>query len=559
MKKEKWKWKSLYTYSILLVLALIAIIGWIFLKTKYNAHSDWATAPLLAREELRHGSLFPEGWVYAQGVWLFSLQVLVLPFLAVTKNMLLSRELAVVLQTLLVTFLFVKGLSKMTTKKGAVLAAIFMLIPISWEVLQNHYYEATYNTNNIWLMLLLFDMICFHESVKRKSRWAVFQGVVLAVLVTILTIPGTKLLATMFLPFLAGLVLYLAIKEKFYIKKMIKHTSALWIIGCTVLGMGIGLLCQKPLQNAVLYESGVASMEFTQGSSYIHNLGAMVYDYLELYGCVGTAEENIIGLGGIVCLFKWVVAFFMCLVVPIWCIVKYKKLKTDYHRVFVLFAWVSVAMMLFLCVVTPNFSNTPRYLLGVFVNNLILTIFFFDYYIEKSEYYSHLVLICLLLPLIGGSYLTSLKKDRGNYENYMAICEYLQEQGISYGYATYWNAQVMTVLSNGEAEIVPVLIGNPTRSFDWLSSMEWFEDSYYDGSFCLILAEGEGTPSMYEEMADEQVEIGNYRILIYRGNLSDYGDMFADSGLPFPGTCRAILAKDTEAGRNLAVNDEARP
>lgn len=528
MNKEKRKWKSLYTYSILLALALIAIIGWIFLKTKYNAHSDWATAPLLAREELRHGSLLPEGWVYAQGVWLFSLQVLVLPFLAITKDMLLSRELAVALQTVLVTFLFVKGLGRMTTKKGAILAAIFMLIPISSEVLKNHYYEATYNTNNIWLMLLIFDMICFHESVERKSRWAFFQGFIAVYLVTILTIPGTKLLATLFLPFLAAMVLYLAVKEKFYIKKMIKHTSAVWLIGLTVLGIGIGLLCQGPLQDAVIYKSGVASMEFTKGSSYMHNLGATVYGFLELYGCVGGAEKNIISLEGVVCLFKWAVAFFMCLVVPVWCIVKYKKLKTDYHRIFVLFAWISVAMMLFLCVVTPNFSNTPRYLLGVFVNNLILTVFFFDYYIEKSEYYSHLVLICLLLPLIGGSYLTSLKKDEGRYDNQKQIFEYLQEQNISYGYATYWNAQVMTVLSNGEVEIMPVISGNPTKAHDWLSSVEWFEDSYYDGSFCLILEAGEWAPSIYDEMSDDRVIIGDYTIFIYRGNLSDYGDMFAE-------------------------------
>lgn len=522
-KKKKWQLKSIYLYVALLLAALLAITGWIFLKTKYNAHSDWATAALLAREELRTGQLFPDLWVYAQGVWVFSLQVLVLPFQAITGDMMLARQLAVVLQTILVILLTIKGLSKMTSKKGAVLAAILLLVPISTVVVQNHFYEATYNTNNIWLMLLIWDMIAFHESVKRKSKWAYFQGAVLFVLMTILTMPGTKLLATLFLPFFAGLFLFVAMKEKFIIKKMLKHTSSLWILILMGAGIVAGLVGMKILQGSVIFESGVSQQLFTDGSNYMANLWTTIYDFLLMYGCVGSG--SVMSLTGAVYLCKWIVCIFFCLVAPIWCIKNYKKLKSNYQRVFVLFSVVSFCMMLFLCIVTPLFSNTPRYLLGIYVNNIILGIFFFDYYIEKSRYYSNLVLICLLVPLFAGSYMTIRGTDAGGYEERQALCDYLEQEEIEYGYATYWNAYVNTVLSDGEVELV-AFTTQPSEPFYWLCSKEWFKDEYHEGRFCVVMGAGESLAETYIAAADEVKQIGSYTVYIYEEDSSEYGDLF---------------------------------
>lgn len=522
-KKKKWQLKSIYLYVALLLAALVAITGWIFLKTKYNAHSDWATAALLAREEVRTGQLFPDLWVYAQGVWIFSLQVLVLPFQALTGDMMLARQLAVVFQTILVTLLTIKGLSKMTSKKGAVLAAVLFLVPISTVVVQNHFYEATYHTNNIWLMLLIWDLIAFHESVKRKSRWAYFQGSVLFVLMVVLTMPGTKLLATFFLPFFAGLFLFIAIKEKFMIKRMIKHTSSLWILILMGTGMVVGMVGMKVLQGSVIFESGVSSQVFTDGINYMTNLWNTLYDFLLLYGCIGTG--SVMSLTGGIYLAKWVVCIFFCLVVPIWCIKNYKRLKNDYQRIFLLFSVVSFCMMLFLCIVTPTFSNTPRYLLGIYVNNIILSIFFFDHYIKKSRYYSNLVLFCLVVPLFIGSYMTIRGTDIGGYEERKALCEYLEEEEIEYGYATYWNAYVNTVLSNGDVELV-AFTSQPSEPFYWLCSKEWFQDEYHEGRFCVIIGAGESLGENYIEEADHVEQIGSYTVYIYEKDSSEYGNLF---------------------------------
>ena len=86
----------------LLALCLAGTCLVIFKGTEQNLHSDTATAVLLAREQLRTGQWFPSSWNYGQDIWVLSLNLLVLPFLAILKDMVLSRQLAVVVQTMII-------------------------------------------------------------------------------------------------------------------------------------------------------------------------------------------------------------------------------------------------------------------------------------------------------------------------------------------------------------------------------------------------------------------------------------------------------------------------
>lgn len=156
----------------LLALCLAGTCLVIFKGTEQNLHSDTATAVLLAREQLRTGQWFPSSWNYGQDIWVLSLNLLVLPFLAILKDMVLSRQLAVVVQTMIIIVLVYQFVRRIASKEAGLLAAVAAVVPISASVTEYYFYQATYNSQGLEMLvafLLLYELL--KKSAVGVSSW----------------------------------------------------------------------------------------------------------------------------------------------------------------------------------------------------------------------------------------------------------------------------------------------------------------------------------------------------------------------------------------------------
>jgi hypothetical protein len=72
------------------------------------------------------------------------------------------------------------------------------------------------------------------------------------------------------------------------------------------------------------------------------------------------------------------------------------------------------------------------------------------------------------------------------------VTPYLQAQGLHYGYATYWNAGVHTVVSGGDVKVRQVVLdmGLPLPMLH-LASRRWYRPSEWQGESFLMLEESE--------------------------------------------------------------------
>ena len=187
------------------------------------------------------------------------------------------------------------------------------------------------------------------------------------------------------------------------------------------------------------------------------------------------------------------------------------------QRMFVtLFLYISLALNLFVFVFTTS-TMVPRYYLTIYIFLLPVLCF----YLEKEERYFDRRVVCLLLIGCLGlatckTVLSYLSVDKNASKR--AVAEALKEQDLTFGYATYWNANIITELTDGVVEIANVDDMRYLEYFKWSSPMKYYEDGYAKGEVFLLLSAEEAA-----EVADTAVlkegrkvyEDGFYIVLVY--------------------------------------------
>ncbi|MBO4290916.1 MAG: hypothetical protein J5898_03295, partial [Lachnospiraceae bacterium] len=97
------------------------------------------------------------------------------------------------------------------------------------------------------------------------------------------------------------------------------------------------------------------------------------------------------------------------------------------------------------------------------------------------------------------------------------VAEFLKESPWHFGYATYWNANILTELTDGAVEVANIVDARHLEFFKWSSPMYYYREEHADEVFLLLTAQE------YREAGDAASIAGgrkvyedeNYIVLIY--------------------------------------------
>ena len=230
---------------------------------------------------------------------------------------------------------------------------------------------------------------------------------------------------------------------------------------------------------------------------------------LMLFGYI--PDRSVLSLRGVITL----IAFVLLGVLVYVCIQTRKNSRGQ--RLFVsLFLTVSLCVNLFVFVFTTS-TMVPRYYITIFI--FVLPVLCF--WLERQERYfdraavSVILAACLLLAT-GKTTLSYLTVDKN--ANRREVAAFLEENGYRFGYATYWNANIITELTDGRVEIANVGDAEYLEYFQWSSPMKYYKNGYAEGEVFLLLsgeeaAEAAGTKTL--QGGRVVYENGAYTVLAY--------------------------------------------
>ena len=110
----------------------------------------------------------------------------------------------------------------------------------------------------------------------------------------------------------------------------------------------------------------------------------------------------------------------------------------------------------------------------------------------------------------------------------MQLVDLLKRENLRWGYATWWNAGSVGVLSDGFARVTPVApTTNGIAQFGYMSLRAWYEPRQWEGESFLALSRTEASASRLDTLnvaLGEPVRIvdaPDFRVLVYDRNIAD--------------------------------------
>lgn len=515
------------------VLLGLALLFLVFLNLFCHDHwldSDMAAEMIFSRLLADSGHFFAAtDWYYSTEFRFLYTQLIMTPLFRLSSDWHLIRMITnVVTYVLMLASYFYMMNPLKVRKRWTALTGVMLLLPFS-ETMMTHMQMG--NTYMPHVILLFFFFGMFLRLVERKEYSPLRRGgitVLYILLAVICGVSGVRYLLAMQCPLALAAFLYLAGTEDFQLfrrqfgtnenaagcwKRIWKTGQAAYLY-YSLLGL-FGALAGYGIN--VLWVSRQYVFQTYEATNFIAVYQGILWERLQnaigslimLFGYI--PDKGFLSLRGLITLVS-----FVLLGVFAYCEVRVCK-KGEGQRFFVaLFLAAAFALNVFVFVFTTS-TMVPRYYITLFIFALPVIAF----YLESGEPVFDRLVIGLVL---GGCLVLSAAKITLSYlatdknADRRQVAAFLEEGQYDFGFATYWNANIVTELTDGKVEVANILDPESLEYFTWSSPMKYYEKDYHQGETFLLLAAEEAAEYADTKAFQRGRQVygdGNYVVLVY--------------------------------------------
>jgi hypothetical protein len=285
---------------------------------------------------------------------------------------------------------------------------------------------------------------------------------------------------------------------------------------------------------AVLHAATIAGFSYDFASlqarwlSYgfmLRNATIIPESFLALFGGLPTADGVVVSKIGIYEAARLAAGLALLGLIP-YAIHQSLRLKGSGFAFLASFALTALAGVLFVQIATTVPKNDPVLISRYFVPSLVLSlILLLSQKLDCSRapivfLFTAAVAICFVTSAypafvktgISSKYDRSISVQRHNALEGLKI--FLLENGLRYGYAKFWNAGVLSVLSDEKLLVRPVVFDQGLPKPDrWLSSNRWYRPGAWQGETFLLLSARKLERAKGQEEEQEEQEIIDWGLL----------------------------------------------
>ncbi|MCR4794192.1 MAG: hypothetical protein K5898_03295 [Ruminococcus sp.] len=486
-----------------------AAVYYIIYAGKYEFHADCTDTIMWANASLESGKLYDPSFAYACFLP-FSTSTIMIPLIKIFGFGMTAHIAGMLCFFILITLFMILMIREITgnTPAGFAGTALFISITLVTPKLREIFWGHTiyYSLGLLFLVIgtFLYARILSLGSKESKlkkegknhkgtflHKLILFMGLCLFMLLSGMNgISGLTLFA---LPFAGAIFIEQFINKKYSIlsgKTALVTFRALVFLIMTVVG--------NMLNNHLLYGLTAnyqnANSEFSEMNSWISHLQKLPIAWFRLLGVENIPDvmfTNKQGIPNIV----YIVSALILAAMPIIATICYKKYGNDRKgrmmRIWVWLHWAVTAVVLmgYICGVlaVADWRLTP--MVGT---SLILSILFVCWAVTENADCSRIVSL-LIVPVFAAGFLAfsnvmKMPKDGYKQNTWYQLADFLDEHGLTRGYSTFWNANSITLITDGKIKVSDVYIDDKGVSMRrYQSSTKWYKDNPLQRKYFLIL------------------------------------------------------------------------
>lgn len=514
-------------------LNLLLLLIYIFHNYQGLFHSDSAAKVLIAREIFDTRSFFPNEWNYVNGdLFIIFGHIFIVPLLAFLPAGFAVHAISggIFAVMILHGIWMITGLANLPVWRRIAVVAV-IASGISGFLAENLFGQVSYGVTIFFCCHLIFyaSKYLYPKEFPNK-KWLIL---LVGIFILVYWANPKRAFVTYSLPLISALIwLFLSGVD-------LNRRNLLELIGASFFGAVVGGFLHVATITKVNNVLGAANAHWLPYELILRNIKLSLKGIYAQLGGLPQAGVSLFTEAGLYGGLRFAVASLVIVMVPI-AIRRAMNNQTGKQKLLVLFAAFSLFFTFFLQITTSiaDMSDpiqSSRYLVPGVVLCLIVLMMS---EINRSHSPIWVLSIAIVMTFLGSSayhtyWLSGLSSERNfvhsnelNQER-RKLLEVLAKKNLQYGYASYWNAGALSVLSDEKTKVRQIQIHNglpvPMRH---LSSNRWYRPAAWNGKTFLLLTDSEanlidwGKMSKIGAIPIEQHKTAGFSIFIFADNLA---------------------------------------
>ncbi|MDE5884518.1 MAG: hypothetical protein K2H29_05500 [Oscillospiraceae bacterium] len=525
----------------LLAFAMILIAYYTLFASRGSFHSDTTDTIMWAQASYDAGKLFNPDFSYACllpfGTSL--IMTFLIPFTGVTMT---THVLGMCIFFLLFTGSMIWMLRQMEWKAGWIAVAVFsvlMLCSGSTKLREIFWGHTIYYSLGVLFLFVGLGLV-FHrinQENSGKSRKALILTILDTILIFVwfvLTCMDQTIAVTIF----AVPVILAVFCERFLDRKIklcsLQNLDAILLVILMSAGMCIGYALTNRLAGDITAGYQEAYSAYSDMDSWMSNLLKFPTAWVSLLGATAVDGDPLLSAQSVQSLLI-IVTGMILLILPTAALFCYPKIQDRKFRILILAYWFMTGLIL-LGYIVGKLSVANWRLSPIIAMSALVSIAFLKWAVTQINLKRIAILLSIpvyVVSVFNSTIIAGMPMDNTS-ENYLyQIAEKLEELGLNYGYATFWNANGLTIVSDSKIRCRDVEIDeNGFYQRYYQTNINWYEDQPEQETYFLLLSDLEaiwlmnGNPEICmrrHQIEDMTIEINqeqvHYQIWIYSENI----------------------------------------
>lgn len=498
---SKWGWALLLGISVLL-------IGYYTLfPSRTFFHSDSTDTLMWAVASRDSGKLFNTDFNYAC-LLPFGTSMIMYALIPLFGVSMTTHVLGMLIFFLLFTLALIRMLREMKWSWSWVSGAVFVELMICSgseklrEIFWGHtiYYSLAVLFQFAGLAILFrcldnYKKLDDAESDEDKKYCRIALYVMMGVLGLWFTLTGMNqiiTIATFSVPMIGALFCERWLDHKTSVRSR-TNLRALALIGIMAAGMVLGFLITKAAAKDITagYESAFSNYDsMDKWVEHIEGFGKAWMSLLGVSMMDGDKLMSVKSVGSLLLFFTGIIL----LVVPVFALFCYNRMKDRKLRLLVLSYWL-MTLLVMVGYILGKLSNANWRLSPIVGMSAVVTFAFFKWAageIKWRRLMSLLMIPVILVCTITAFTILKMKPDKTDDNHLYRIARGLESQGLTYGYATFWNANGATVAADSRVQVSNVTIEEGRcYPYRYQSLNKWYEEQPDQDKYFLLMDAGE--------------------------------------------------------------------
>lgn len=525
-----------FSWLLLLVGSVLLIGYYVLLPSRAYFHSDTTDTLMWAVASHEGGSLFNPDFNYAC-LLPFSTSLIMTALIPIFGVSMTTHVLGMLVFFVLFTaaLIWMCRSMKWSWKWTSVMVFTVLMMLSGSEKLREIFWGHTiYYSLGIFFVFaglaMLFRYMDLAEGIEtrgdsepaKKSDGRIFVYLALLAVWFILTCMNQLIAMTIFaLPVLAAIFCerWLDTDVKLTCGKNRRTLLLFLILGiCMVIGY---LITSIAAGDIVAGYQGAYS-NYSPMNEWVDNLMKFPEQWMRLIGVDIKDGDPLLSSISIQNLLK-LIAGVVILVLPLAALCVYKKIEDAKLRILVLTYWFGTLLVM-LGYICGKLSSANWRLSPIAAMAVVVSVAFLRWSLTKIS--MQRIISVLMVPVFLASLIsaaTIIKMPANGYKNAVLykLADALEDNGLNYGYATFWRANSITVVSDSRVKCRSVNINeNGLFVYDYQSMDQWFEEQPDQEKYFLLMTDIEKsilekTESPVPKLEHEEILAEGYVIWVF--------------------------------------------